>query len=66
MDTGNFVLHLRGQGKVKVVVVKKKPETSLCVDAATIDLWCFTEKPTRVLVNLEASVDVKYVSVISK
>ena len=64
--TVNLVLYPQVQSGVEVGVVKKKLQTTLSVDAATVDSWYSTVHPTAILTDVEESIAVKYLSAIQE
>ena len=65
-DTVNLVLYPQVQNGAEVAEVKKKPQTTLSVDAATADSWYSTKNPTAILKDVEELVAVKYVITIQE
>ena len=64
-DTVNLVLYPQIQDGAELAEVKEKLQTTLSVDAATVDSWFSTENPTAILKDVEESVAAKYVSAYS-
>ncbi len=64
--TVNLVLYPQVQNGAEVAAVKKKLQTTLSVDAATVDSWYSTVNPTSILTDVEESIAVKYVSAIQE
>lgn len=65
-DTVNLVLYPEVQEGESVEEVKEKLQTTLNVDAATVDSWYSTEKPTAILKEVAADTAQKYVDAIMK
>ena len=65
-DTVNLVLYPQVQNGAEVAAVKKKLQATLSVDAETVDSWYSTVNPTAILMDVEASLAVKYVSAIQE
>lgn len=63
-DTVNLVLYPQYQNGAEVAAVNKKFQTTLNVDAATVDSWFSTVNPTAILTDVEESVAVNYLSAI--
>lgn len=63
-DTVNLVLYPQVQNGAEVAAVNKKFQTTLNVDAATVDSWFSTVNPTAILTDVEESVAVNYLSAI--
>ena len=63
-DTVNLVLYPQVQNGAEVTAVNKKFQTTLSVDAATVDSWFSTVNPTAIRTDVEESVAVKYLSAI--
>ena len=64
--TVNLVIYPQVQSGAEVAVVKKKLQTTLSVDAATVDSWYATVHPTAILTDVEESIAVKYLSAIQE
>ena len=55
-DTVNLVLYPQYLNGAEVAAVNKKFQTTLNVDAATVDPWFSTVNPTAILRDVEESV----------
>ena len=64
--TVNLVLYPQVQSGADVAAVKKKLQTTLIVDAATLDSWYSTVHPTAILTNVEETIAAKYLSAIQE
>ena len=65
-DTVNLVLYPQVQNGAEVAAVKKKLQTTLSVDAATVDSWYSKVKPTAILTDVEESIALKYLRAIQE
>lgn len=65
-DAVNLDLYPQVQNRAEVAAVKKKLQTTLSVDAATLDSWFSTVNPTAILTDVEESIAVKYLSAIQE
>ena len=64
--TVNLVLYPQIQNGAEFAAVKKKLQTTLSVDAETVDSWYSTVNPTAILSDVEESIAAKYLSAIKE
>ena len=64
--TVNLVLYPQIQNGAEFAAVKKKLQTTLSVDAETVDSWYSTVNPTAILTDVEESIAAKYLSAIKE